>query len=74
MMLSSKTLLAIAVGGLLVAGQASANRAEVVEYDPNVRTQPPKVMEADVGMMGYVNDKFSRIEKLVGKCRSFGSY
>lgn len=63
MMLSSKTLLAITIGGLLVAGQASANRAEVVEYDPNVRTQPPKVMEADVGMMGYVNDKFSRIEK-----------
>jgi tol-pal system protein YbgF len=62
-MLSSKYLLTIAVSGLLIAGQVSANRAEVVEYDPSIRTQPPKVMEADVGMMGYVNDKFNRIER-----------
>lgn len=62
-MLSPKFVLAIAISSLLVAGQATANRAEVVDYDPNVRTQPPKVMEADVGMMGYVNDKFNRIER-----------
>jgi tol-pal system protein YbgF len=62
-MLSSKYLLAITLSGLLIANQAMANRAEVVEYDPSVRTQPPKVMEADVGMMGYVNDKFNRLEK-----------
>ncbi len=62
-MLSKKYVLAIAISSLLVAGYASANRAEVVEYDPSVRTQAPKVMEADVGMMGYVNDKFNRIEK-----------
>jgi tol-pal system protein YbgF len=62
-MFSSKYVLAVAIGALLITGQASANRAEVVEYDPSVRTQPPKVMEADVGMMGYVNDKFNRIEK-----------
>lgn len=62
-MLSSHYGLALAISAMLVAGQASANRAEVVEYDPSVRTQPPKVMEADIGMMGYVNDKFNRIEK-----------
>lgn len=62
-MLSSKYVLAVAISALLMAGQASANRAEVVEYDPSVRAQPPKVMEADVGMMGYVNDKFNRIER-----------
>lgn len=62
-MLSSKYVLAVAISALLMAGQASANRAEVVEYDPSVRVQPPKVMEADVGMMGYVNDKFNRIER-----------
>ncbi len=62
-MLSTKVILAVAVSSLLAASQASANRAELVEYDPNVRSQPPKVMEADVGMMGYVNDKFNRIEK-----------
>lgn len=62
-MLPSKYLWTVAATSLLLTGQSWANRAELVEYDPSVRTQPPKVMEADVGMMGFVNDKFNRLEK-----------
>lgn len=55
--------LVLVLSSLLLSAQAYANRAEVVEYDPSVRTQPPKVMEADTGIIGYVNDKVANIER-----------
>lgn len=49
--------------GSLACTSAQANLAELIEYDPNVRTKAPKVMEADTGIVGYVNDKVGVLEK-----------
>lgn len=57
----------VMVTGLAVALPVSAERAEVVEYNPNVQTQVPAVQPAaptsEVGVLGYVNEKFNRMDR-----------
>jgi tol-pal system protein YbgF len=49
------------------ATPASAERAEVIEYNPNIQTSPPVVQPAaptsEIGVLGYVNEKFNRMDR-----------
>jgi tol-pal system protein YbgF len=50
--------------GLAISTTACAERAEVVEYNPNVPTQvPTPAATPEVGMLGYVNGKFNRMDR-----------
>ncbi len=50
-----------------VSMSAMAERAEVVEYNPNTPTAVPAVQPAaptaEVGILGYVNEKFNRMDR-----------
>jgi len=53
--------------GVSVSMSAMAERAEVIEYNPNTPTAFPAVQPAaptaEVGMLGYVNEKFNRMDR-----------
>jgi tol-pal system protein YbgF len=52
---------------LFLTSAVYAERAEVIEYNPNIQTQTPYVQPqaatAEVGMLGFVNEKFNRMER-----------
>jgi len=57
----------LVVAGISVSLSAMAERAEVVEYNPNIPTSVPAVQPAaptaEVGILGYVNEKFNRMDR-----------
>jgi tol-pal system protein YbgF len=57
----------LVVAGISVSLPATAERAEVVEYNPNIPTSVPAVQPAaptaEVGILGYVNEKFNRMDR-----------
>jgi tol-pal system protein YbgF len=57
----------LVVTAFSVSLPAMAERAEVVEYNPNVPTMVPAVQPAaptaEVGILGYVNEKFNRMDR-----------
>jgi tol-pal system protein YbgF len=58
-----KSLLAITATSMMLSG-TSWSAAELVEYNPNVPSVPPAVMASpEVGMFGYVNEKFNRMDR-----------
>jgi tol-pal system protein YbgF len=62
--MKNSSLLPIAVAvGLTLSGCASAERAQVVEYNPNAPVAQPQAATPEVGMLGYVNEKFNRMER-----------
>lgn len=66
-MKSKYWLSAAVVVSLSVATTASADRAEVIEYNPNVQTPAPAIQPAsptaEIGVLGYVNEKFNRMDR-----------
>ncbi len=52
---------------LFLTSAVYAERAEVIEYNPNIQSQTPYVQPqaatAEVGMLGFVNEKFNRMER-----------
>lgn len=55
--------------GMFISLSALAERAEVIEYNPNIPLNAPAVQPAsavpEVGMLGYVNEKFNRMERQI---------
>lgn len=62
--MKNSALLPIAVAaGLVLSGCASAERAQIVEYNPNAPIAQPQSATPEVGMLGYVNEKFNRMDR-----------
>lgn len=59
-----QTWLVTTMLAIVVSQSACAERAEIVEYNPNAPTQVPATKPApEVGLFGYVNDKFHATER-----------